>query len=474
MELLPLVGSRLAFVLAVAGYLVVLPRLRSLGFAIGAAALGATFLLPEFTAQLVPSNAGKLLALREGVQSTALVLEPTADERVLKVNRTFRMGGTGRGAFAHLRMGHLPLALHPAPRRVLFLGLGTGVTFAAAAAYPELQGDGVELSPEVVALLPQFEAANGPILHEQRLHVFTADARRFVHSATEPYDVIVADLFHPARDGAASLYTVEHFAAIRGRLRPAGVFCQWLPLYQMDAPTTALVVRSFAEVFPDGVVLLAYYNVDTPIVGLLGFRDDQRISLEQLGARFSNGTFLQRLQPCGLDLLLDPLAAPLMTIADWRARIGAGPVNTDDRPRVTFAALRRAYEESNPGPAQLAALIDAAKPPPLETLIAFPNGGAERLADALDAYRVGRDAYLRALLALHENDVAQAVRYALASLEASIDQQVGYALVCELARQAAPRNPDDARAWLTAAARLRPQRPEAPAMLRQLEAARRP
>ena len=57
--------------------------------------------------------------------------------------------------------------------------------------------------------------------------------------ASERYDVIVSDNFHPARSGSAALYTVEHFAAVRERLRRGGVFCQWLPLHQLDMPDAA-------------------------------------------------------------------------------------------------------------------------------------------------------------------------------------------------------------------------------------------
>ena len=63
---------------------------------------------------------------------------------------------------------------------------------------------------------------------------------------------VVADLFHPGRDGAGALYTREHFAAVRELLTEGGLFCQWLPLYQLDPvsythltlPTTCNLCRS--------------------------------------------------------------------------------------------------------------------------------------------------------------------------------------------------------------------------------------
>ena len=115
-------------------------------------------------------------------------------------------------------MGHIPLLLHPKPGRALFLGLGTAITFGASADHPGLMADGVELVTEVVDMLPHFREANRDPQERKNLRIFVADARRFVRSSEADYDVIVADLFHPARDGSGSLYTVEHFEAIGEKL----------------------------------------------------------------------------------------------------------------------------------------------------------------------------------------------------------------------------------------------------------------
>jgi spermidine synthase len=83
-----------------------------------------------------------------------------------------------------------------------------------------------------------------------RLHLMPADARRFVRVTRERYDLIVSDNFHPARSGSGSLYTVEHFKAVQDRLAAGGLFCQWLPLHQLDLETLRSIVRTFLTVFP--------------------------------------------------------------------------------------------------------------------------------------------------------------------------------------------------------------------------------
>src|SRR5207247_1000308 len=123
---------------------------------------------------------------------------------------------------------------------------------------------GVELVPEILEMLPYFEPHNNAPARHPQLTLHAADARRFVRVSKAQYDVIVADLFHPARDGAGALYTLEHFSAIRDRLAPGGLFCQWLPLYQLDDFTLRVIVRTFLEVFPLSRAYLLRPNIDTP------------------------------------------------------------------------------------------------------------------------------------------------------------------------------------------------------------------
>ncbi|MCZ7636281.1 MAG: hypothetical protein M5U12_09750 [Verrucomicrobia bacterium] len=183
-----------------------------------AAALVLAIGLPDLDRPgLLPGE--RLRVARAGMADSVAVLETAEGHRTLRVNNRFTMGGTA-SAHAERRQAHLPLLLHPAPRHALFLGSGTGITAAAATAHPGIFVDSVELSPEVVDVMGEFAPENFAPPGRLRQHV--ADARRFVRATTNRYDVIVADLFHPARDGAGALYTREHYEAIARRLAREG------------------------------------------------------------------------------------------------------------------------------------------------------------------------------------------------------------------------------------------------------------
>ncbi|MHC5005590.1 MAG: spermidine synthase family protein, partial [Planctomycetota bacterium] len=126
-------GSKWTLVLVSLAYLALLPR-RAVTVArlVPAAAAAAIVLTLPPSLMLVTAPIGqRIVAAREGVMASVVVTEDDERRRLLKVNSRFFMGGTVH-SFADRRQAHIPLLLHPAPRRALFLGLGSGITVGAA------------------------------------------------------------------------------------------------------------------------------------------------------------------------------------------------------------------------------------------------------------------------------------------------------------------------------------------------------
>lgn len=305
--------------------------------------------------------------------------------RRLQVGQEFRMGGAR--AFGERRMGHIPLLLHPNPTRALFLGVGTGATLGATTSHDTLMRvDAIELIPAVLDQLHYFEDINGGVAQAPNVRLHAADARRFVAASTDVYDVVVADLFHPGRNGAGGLYAREHFETVRDHLAPGGIFAQWLPLYQMDMETLKVVVRTFTDVFDPAQAWLGIYNVDTPAVALVGGADAQALKLDP--ARIADAVTA----PVYAEVLMqeprDLLGAALMDRDGLIAFAGDGPRNTDLHPQVMLQAPRVAYEGNRGrGWTNLSAMLQqrttlilaAGTPPPWAA-------DAQRFAAAIDAH----------------------------------------------------------------------------------------
>ena len=149
----------------------------------------------------------------------------------------------------------LPLLLHRDPRSILFLGLGTGISAAGSLPYPDLQRVAVEISPGAIeAARNWFAPVNGGVAASMRLE--QDDARHYLASHAQRYDVVVGDLFHPDLAGMAPLLSVEQFRRARSHLNPGGIFAQWLALNQFDSESLHTVLRGFRQVFPDGALFL--------------------------------------------------------------------------------------------------------------------------------------------------------------------------------------------------------------------------
>ena len=392
--LIPAFGAWTALIPVALGYLLLLPLRRAAFVWTAAPAIAALVLWVRPTPSLirVPPG-GALLAVREGPMVTASVVDDASGARYLEVNGRFRMGGTS-SVRSDYRQAMLPLLLHPAPHRALFLGIGTGATVVGGAQMPGVTVHGVELSREVVDLLPWFAnpAAVGPAPR-----VTVADARRYVAADSDQYDVIVADLFHPALDGSGSLYTVEHFEAVKKRLASRGLFCQWLPLYQLDLPSLRAIVRAFLEVYPEGSAWLNHYSVRTPMLALIGPRDGINLDPDVLDARLREPPVSSVVRPLGFEAPIDLLGQYLGGPRALSAFAGHGSRNTDDYPFVTFDARRNVSALTAPPWSLLLAVTRAVRPDPAE-LLAAPQRDA--LGDRLNAYWRARNRFLEAGAAL--------------------------------------------------------------------------
>jgi len=113
----------------------------------------------------------------------------------------------------------LALALKPDAKRVLVLGLGAGaITKRWWRDYPEMTIDSVEIDPVVIDVSRRYFG----LPQDQRLRVFNQDARRFVQTSTDTYDIVIVDCYY-ADALPFHLTTAEFLGEVKERLAPDGV-----------------------------------------------------------------------------------------------------------------------------------------------------------------------------------------------------------------------------------------------------------
>jgi spermidine synthase len=405
-------------------------------------------------------NGQEVASYREGFMASVAVLQETNSQRVLKVNNRFQMGGTA-ARIAEQRHADIPLLLHGSPSRALFLGLGTGITFSTCGFYPDINADGVELLPEVVEVMPMFAEAAEPENSSALLKRHVADARRFVQNSRDHYDVIVADLFHPAQDGAGLLYTKEHFDAIKNRLAQNGLFCQWLPLYQLDENVLRIITATFLEVFPSGEGWLLRFNVDTPVLGLISRGAGNTPALVESAPPILEA----HLKRVGLNDSVRLWGCFLAGPQDLRAFAGGAKLNTDDRPRVIFEAPKATYS-FRPAYEILIHLLEQFHS---DLKGVLPEGAFQT---RVQNYIRARNVYLRGLAWEEQRKVSEAIEAYIESAKLSPDFTTGYAQCITIAAALHTTNPEAAKALLKRLEQAQPERSAAADMLRRLESKR--
>ncbi len=469
---LPAVGAKLALLAVPLGYLLLAQRAWFARGAVGAVTVALALLAPPLAFIDVPEG-GRLISYTEGAMAAVSVVEDAEGVSRLRIDNR-QQEGSSATLLADARQALLPLLLHPAPSKALFLGLGTGMTSVSAAQDPTLQVDVAELLPEVIAASAHFTRALDGGTPNPRLRLLAADARRYVRASDARYDLIVSDNFHPARSGSGSLYTVEHFRAVQARLAPGGLFCQWLPLHQLDLPTLRSIVRAFTTVYPGGAAMLATNSLETPVIGLLARADGAPLALPSvasLNQRLATHRLPQRLGDYGIHdayALLGGFFAGPRALSAWAA---GAPLNTDDHPVVAYMAPRITYAPDSLPRDRLLALLPQLSVAPAEIVDAGPEHTA-RLA----AYWRARNAFIAAGRNVRPAaDVramlAQVREPLLAALRVSPDFRPAYEPLLGMAVALGRSHPAAARELLGQLARLQPAWDDAAQALQALPAA---
>ncbi len=474
--LVPAIGMKFALLIITIGYLA-LSSPRSWREPAAWAPAGVAFALGLWAPSLafvdVPAG-GHVVSYRDGAMAAVSVVEDAQGVKRLRVNNR-QQEGSSNTRIADARQAMLPLLLQAAPKRALFLGLGTGVTAYSAAADPTLQVDVVELLPEVIAASDYFTRAHTNGASNPRLRIIAADARRCVRASDQQYDVIVSDNFHPARSGSGALYTEEHFRAVRERLVAGGLFCQWLPLHQLDLETLRAIVRSFVEVYPGGWAMIATNSLETPVVGLVGRADARRFGAEQIRERLAAAAWPHSLAGFGLTdefAVLGSFVAGPQSLARFA---GNSTANTDDRPVVAYRAPRITYAPDSLPRDRLVALLHELTIDPADLLEVAPDAA---MRQRLAAYWAARTRYIEIGRDVRpagdvQRMLARVRDPLLSVLRISPDFRPAYDPLLMMANALGRVDPAEARALLTELSQLQPARPEGGEVLRQLNGALR-
>lgn len=237
----------------------------------------------------LPERLGEaqLLYVGEGMNSSVAVTQMDNDVRRFHVSGKVEASSDPADMRVQRMLGHVPALFHANPRTVLVVGCGAGVTAGSFVLYPGVKRIVIceiePLIPKVVARY--FGEQNYDMLDDPRVEVVYDDARHFILTTKETFDIITSDPIHPWVKGSAALYTEEYFELCKRHLNPGGIIAQWVPLYESTMEAVKSEIATFFDVFPFGTI----WSNDIVGVGydvvLIGQEDALRIDLDALQER---------------------------------------------------------------------------------------------------------------------------------------------------------------------------------------------
>ncbi len=290
-----------------------------------------------------PTLAPNLIAERHGREGSLAILDHPHMGYAMLLQNQYVLGASAARAKAE-RQAHIPLLLHPEPVRVAFIGLATGITAGGALAHPAVERiEAVEISHAVTrAARDWFGNYNRGVMDDSRARIIVEDGRTWLAAHEDAFDVIVSDLFLPWGPGEGRLYTVQHFTAVRRALRDGGLFCLWLPMYQLDNDQFMVILNTFLQAFPEANVFMRETGDVAPVLGLMGWTSGPPDWTQ----------IARRVRDTGLE---DPYAGEAdrlraLSVGTARTDLVSGPVNTLDNLWIELRAGRLRILEGEAGP----------------------------------------------------------------------------------------------------------------------------
>jgi len=231
----------------------------------------------------------------------------------------------------HTLLGALPVLIHPNPRRVAVIGLGSAGTAHGIGSRPETQQiDCFEIvSNQATVLTSYAHRANDStvrsVLADPRTRLIIRDGRFALSQQPDLYDVIEADALRPTSAYSGNLYSREYFELLRSRLRPGGYAVTWCP--------TPRIRATFRQVFP--------YTVYTDELVLIGSTTPITLNWDTIYQRAAHPFTHRYHQQAHIDLKGMLTRYQPHTTTESNRENPTADINTDLFPRDEFNVLAR-------------------------------------------------------------------------------------------------------------------------------------
>lgn len=286
-------------------------------------------------------------------------------------------------------LAHIPLLLHPSPKRVMILGLASGVSAGSALRYPVERVDCLEISTAVIDASRLFEPVSNLNYDDPRFHLILDDARNYLALSDALYDVIILEPSTPWVSGQSTLFTREFYELIAKHLAPGGLAISFIPAYDLDARAMRLLLSGMVAAFPYATL---WESIPLGDYSVIGSNSPIRADLNRIKERAAAAGVKEDLARVNVKSGEEIFARFVMG-NDRIAAITAGaPADTDDRRQLEFSIPKLQTRPVNQRMNEIIQAVLAAHEPAR----AIVDGAAPADLDLLSQFDVARTLYYRA------------------------------------------------------------------------------
>ncbi|HEM4732172.1 TPA: polyamine aminopropyltransferase [Streptococcus suis] len=168
---------------------------------------------------------------------------------------------------------HVPMAVHPNPKKILILGGGDGGVAQVLSMYPEIERiDVVEPDELLVEVCREYFPDYASGLEDERVEVYLQDGLRFLRNCENEYDIIINDATDPFGH-TEGLFTKEFYGNAYRALKEDGimVYQHGSPFYDEDESAFRSMHRKATQSFPISRVYQAHIPTSAAGYWLFGF-----------------------------------------------------------------------------------------------------------------------------------------------------------------------------------------------------------
>jgi spermidine synthase len=290
-------------------------------------------------------NAGRssILYTKEGRNSSVAISE--WDNGTIYVNVNGHVEATTEIYDMRLQrmVGHLPALLHMNAKSVLGIGFGAGVSAGTFTRYPGIEHITIcEIEPVIPPASTKFFGKEDyQVALNPRTHIVFDDARHYLMTTTDKYDVIASDPLDVFIKGTAALYSKEYFDAVKRHLNPGGMFTLHVPLYETDEPTIKSELATFFAAFPYATVWANLRDGLGYDMVFMGQMEPLHINLDEVQQRVEREDFApvrESLREIGVSNLYDLFSSYAGGASDLAPWVAGAALNTDGDLRLSYLA----------------------------------------------------------------------------------------------------------------------------------------